>query len=369
MSRALYNEFDPQKAAWLRELIREGLIAPGDVDERSITEVQPDDLNGYTQVHFFAGIGGWSHALRLAGWPDERKAVTASCPCPPFSAAGKKKACPGCGAVRPVPCPRRTGYFICSECEHAWFADERHLWPELWRILSGLKLRNRPAPIVFGEQVASNDGLIWLAGVRAGLEMCGYAVGAVDSPAAGVSAPHKRQRIFWLADAERGTTERHGYEVAGAEAGMPGSPRKQRIRVDVGNGCAVGGIPDAEYGRQAEQEPRTESRAQGRGVVRGMVQPGGAGLQGLAGDGDGRSEPGRLAAQSDGSTPATGFAGWRDAYWHYCQDGKYRRTPLEPALFPLADGIPGRVVLLRGAGDAIVPEVAAAFIKTYSDVI
>jgi hypothetical protein len=45
-----------------------GLIAPGDVDSRSIADVQPDDLRGYTQCHFFAGIAGWSRALRLAGW-------------------------------------------------------------------------------------------------------------------------------------------------------------------------------------------------------------------------------------------------------------------------------------------------------------
>jgi hypothetical protein len=63
---AYYNEFDPQKAAWLRELIKAGLIAPGDVDERSIKDVRPADVMGYTQCHFFAGIGVWSYALRLA---------------------------------------------------------------------------------------------------------------------------------------------------------------------------------------------------------------------------------------------------------------------------------------------------------------
>jgi len=55
---AYYNENDPKIAAWLRELITAGLIAPGDVDERSICDVQGSDLQGYTQCHFFAGIGG-----------------------------------------------------------------------------------------------------------------------------------------------------------------------------------------------------------------------------------------------------------------------------------------------------------------------
>ena len=61
---AYYNENDPKAAAWLRELIRGGHIADGVVDERSIEDVLPSDLAGYTQHHFFAGIGGWSYALR-----------------------------------------------------------------------------------------------------------------------------------------------------------------------------------------------------------------------------------------------------------------------------------------------------------------
>jgi len=45
----------------------------------------------------------------------------------------------------------------------------------------------------------------------------------------------------------------------------------------------------------------------------------------------------------------------------WCRDGKWR--PVEPGAFPLAHGVPGRVGLLRGYGNAIVPQVAAAFIE------
>ena len=146
---AYYNEIDPYAAQWLRNLITEKLIAPGDVDERSIAEVNANDLAGYTQCHFFAGIGGWSYALRLAQWPDDRPVWTGSCPCQPFSAAGK-----------------RIG-----------FADERHLWPAWFHLIT----QRRPA-IILGEQVASATQ--WLRLVRSDLEALEYAVGAMPIEAA-----------------------------------------------------------------------------------------------------------------------------------------------------------------------------------------
>ena len=154
-----YNENDPFAASWLRNLIAAGYISAGEVDERSIADVGPADVAGFGQCHFFAGIAGWPLALSLAGWPSDRPVWTGSCPCQPFSAAGKRRAA----------------------------ADERHLWPEFLRLIAEC----RP-PTIFGEQVASKDGRLWLAGVRADLEALGYAVGAADLCAAGVGAPHIR---------------------------------------------------------------------------------------------------------------------------------------------------------------------------------
>jgi DNA (cytosine-5)-methyltransferase 1 len=160
-----YNEIDKYAAQWLRNLIAAGHIAPGIVDERSIVDIEPDELRRYTQCHFFAGIGVWSHALRLAGWPDARPVWTGSCPCQPFSAAGK-----------------RGGH-----------EDERHLWPTWQRLI-----RECAPPAVYGEQVASPDGLAWLDVVLSDLEDDHYAVAAANLCAAGVGAPHIRQRIYFV---------------------------------------------------------------------------------------------------------------------------------------------------------------------------
>ncbi|ALD42906.1 methyltransferase [Serratia marcescens] len=165
---AYYNEIDPYAAEWLRNLIAAGHIAPGDVDERSIEDVKPDDLRNYTQCHFFAGIGVWSYALRNAGWPDDKSVWTGSCPCQPFSAAGK-----GDG-----------------------FDDERHLWPHFHWLISECRPEH-----VFGEQVASGNANAWFDLVQADLEAMDYAFGIVPFPSAGVGSPHIRDRAYWVANA------------------------------------------------------------------------------------------------------------------------------------------------------------------------
>mgnify|MGYP000921767461 CR=1 FL=1 len=159
---AYYNEIDEYAAAWLENLIRFGAIAPGDVDRRSIEDVEPDDLRGFRQCHFFAGIGVWSYAFRRAGVPDDAPVWSGSPPCQPFSAAGK-----GDG-----------------------MDDERHLWPAQF----GLIRECRPT-IFYGEQVASKDGLAWLDLVRSDLEGEDYAAGFLDTCSASSGAPHIRQRL------------------------------------------------------------------------------------------------------------------------------------------------------------------------------
>jgi DNA (cytosine-5)-methyltransferase 1 len=162
---AYYNEWDKNAAAWLRQLIKNGLIADGEVDERSITEVTADDLRGFTQIHLFAGIGGWSAGLRIAGWADDRKVLTASLPCQPFSVAGLGKG----------------------------VNDERHLLPHVLDLIRELKY-----PVIFGEQVENAIAHGWSDELSDELGVLGYETAMQIIPAAALGGYHIRSRLWWV---------------------------------------------------------------------------------------------------------------------------------------------------------------------------
>jgi DNA (cytosine-5)-methyltransferase 1 len=133
------------------------------------------------QCHWFAGIGGWSLALRLAGWGDDVPVWTGSCPCQPWSVANLWQD-GGRGA-----------------------ADARHLWPVWWPLIAS----ERP-PVVFGEQVASAIRRGWLDEAFGDLEGADYACGAAVVPARAVGAEHERKRLYWVADT--GSAGREGHQ-------------------------------------------------------------------------------------------------------------------------------------------------------------
>jgi DNA (cytosine-5)-methyltransferase 1 len=316
---AYYNEIDPFAAQWLRELIKAGLIADGEVDERSITNVQPEDVRGFTQCHWFAGIGGWSYALRLAGWPDDRPVWTGSCPCQPFSAAGTQ------GGTD----------------------DPRHLWPAWFELIKEC----RPV-IVFGEQVegAINHG--WFDLVSDDLEREGYAIGAAGLPACGVGAFHIRQRLWFVADTDCAGRQSIPDGASSDRAGdRPGWSRSERK-------FSVSGLRELadSYGRRREQcnsGERIVSESRPDIAVSELVDT----IRER-----GRCwQPGHEDAGDAGKSGQAGF--WSGVQWIACSDGKAR--PVEPSIFPLAYGVSNRVGTLRGAGNAIVPQVAAAFIESY----
>lgn len=319
---AYYNEIDPFAAQWLRNLIAGGHIAPGEVDERSIEDVTPDDLRGFTQCHFFAGIGVWSHSLRLAGWPDDKPVWTGSCPCQPFSAAGK-----GDG-----------------------FADERHLWPHFFHLIS----ERRPQH-VFGEQVASGNANTWFDLVQADLEGMEYAFGLVPFTSAGIGAPHIRERAYWVANSGGERLNRIDSLLQRQESG-----RVTKSVLEASRDRNAGSVANTNGERsQREREDSNQERWEGSDVRQ-------TGL--------------RCGTGFSSTLEVNGF--WRDADWLLCRDGKWR--PVEPGTFPLVDGAaarlgrvePGvarvassnRVGRLKGYGNAINAQAAAEFIRAYMGV-
>jgi DNA (cytosine-5)-methyltransferase 1 len=388
--RDYYNEHDHFAAAWLRELIAAGEIPAGHVDERDIQDVHPSDLVGYRHCHFFAGIGGWAYALRLADWPDDQPIWTGSCPCQPFSAAG----------------------------QGAGFADERHLWPAFFWLISQCQPR-----YVCGEQVASGDALRWWDLVATDLEGAGYACTAVDLPAASVGAPHKRSRLFWLADAEHqqqhggGGARRRRAEPANdsvvsmADAVSAGRAERWAItgRRQVA-GCRGGTLDLADVervlvadtshdGRRGRGWPERDS-AEGRQQDPCGHQPDGCGdgggeldnaigsrLEGFGWHGADGDESRRQ--RTDATRPvatASGADAWADLVWLPCTDGKARPTesrileiPDELSdqlgygrnargtwtLSPLIQKTTNRVGRLRGYGNAVVTQAAAEVLKAW----
>lgn len=415
-----YNEFDPNAAAWLRELIAAGLIPQGEVDERSIAEVKPADLVGFTQCHFFAGVGGWSLALELAGWPASRPIWTGSCPCQPFSQAGKGKG----------------------------VEDERHLWPVFAELIRAC----RPQ-VVIGEQVASAEVVgseleaafiiavqkgdyaranklakklarskslhytpRWLDGVCADLEAEGYTVRSDVLGAHSVTAPHIRQRLYWVAYAGcesfrgggLGAIETAPERVQGANG------QRERVWPDIGTGGAslsgrlgVANGAGSQPGRQAAATVGHGRSVEPSGDVSGLAYADQSFVQGLAPagqqslHGDGAESGGLGNAESqrwnvsgnngDAAKRSYGTAGiasvdhWSDFDIVQCADGKARR--IERGTFPLVARfsdfvVPGgdpseseaqatgeaRVMRLKGYGNAIVPQVAAQFIRAFMEV-
>ena len=305
-----FNDIEPFAAEWLANLGKETHI-----DTRSIAQIAPADVAGFRRVHFFAGIGGWELALQLAGWPEDEEVWTGSCPCQPFSVAGKR------GGT----------------------ADERHLWPEFFRLIDEC----RPATI-FGEQVASKDGLGWLDGVFADLEGAGYACGAADLCAAGIGAPHIRQRLFWVAYASGSKRRRRPVSEGRRKRISHAANSDTTNRLAITNTQRHNGREDPTWTRQPEQHHEAKAGDEYR---------------------------------------------WSNAAIIPCRDGKSRRISAQRGDEPLAYGVPrdvGSIVArlgelgfdsktarriianarrnrtgrLRGYGNAIVPQVAVEFIRS-----
>ena len=378
---AYYNDSDPYCAQWLRNLIAAGLLPLGDVDERPIEEVQPEDVRDYRQCHWFGGLGGWPLALQIAGWGDE-PIWTGSCPCQPFSVAGKRA-----GAL-----------------------DPRHLWPHFYRLIRA----SRP-PVVFGEQVSGAAGYAWLDGVGSDLEAEDYSWRAVDIPACGVGAPHIRSRLYWVAErlansnqrpglrseswtVERARLARSGERLAHGLGtrlegwtGIPGDAGAERAAAERGGGPGRG-LEHSPLDGRREGRPGDELRG-GRDSAPG---PGGdpSGLGDTFSDGrkesDSKGTPDRFIRDRQRFTSSTldFWDSWdivgpdpQGKFRRVGIAGQYLRSVVDGSSIGLADVCPegplplltkgeeNRVNKLRALGNSLCVPLAAEVVKAYMEVV
>ena len=303
--KAYYNEFDPKAASWIRQLIANGLIMNGIVDDRSILEVTPDDLKGFTRHHFFAGIGGWELALQLAGWPIDRPVCTASLPCQPFSVAGAQKG----------------------------KEDERHLLPNFIGLVKQCNFQT-----IFGEQVPGAIKHGWLDDLCTEMEREKYRVGKIVLTAAGSGAPHIRQRLYWVADSSAKGLQGHGRPEQ--ESVSPG--RKGEERYD-SQSCTVSGMLKSEG---SNTDGRPESQLTATGCQNGRTE---------------WDNPDWIYCRDEKYRPIKSSI---EPLAHGLFRGMgYSSDPSEPN--EPNNTQEARVMRLKGYGNALVPQVAASFIQAF----
>jgi DNA (cytosine-5)-methyltransferase 1 len=121
--------------------------------------------------------------LRATAYAGRIDILTGGFPCQPYSTAGKRKG----------------------------KDDERHLWPEMLRVI-----RQCAPRYVVGENVRGliswNGGLVFEE-VCVDLEALGYAVQPFVLPACAVGAPHRRDRVWFVAYADNGQRKRQDQKL------------------------------------------------------------------------------------------------------------------------------------------------------------
>jgi len=291
-------------------------------------------LPSLTHLDLFSGIGGFALAARMTGSIE----TVAFCEREDYAQRVLKKHWPDvpiCDDIHTLkgndygPIDLVTGGFPCQPYSLAGKRggndDDRALWPQMLRVIR----EARPTWII-GENV---PGIISLAldGVLADLEREGYACETFLLPACAVDAKHRRNRVWIVAHADHGLRRQDDGSMGGSEgesrSEAQGWSLQERMRDAINDGPAKKGdaTAHANGGRQSQCAELNGSKAQDttNGHSRGRHA-------------DGCSSPAR----------------WLP----------------EPDVGRVAHGIPSRVDRLKGLGNAIVPQVAAALLSKIVEV-
>jgi len=319
---------------------------------------------GLSKPVLFCDIEPWSRKVLAKHWPDvpiaedvkelandpdrfiprtdpRNTILSSGYPCQPFSVAGKQRGT----------------------------EDDRHLWPFISQIIA----HKRPAFCVL-ENVYGHVAL-GLDEVLADLEAQDYAARAFIVPACGVNAPHRRQRIWIIANADN--SRQSASSRRGKNCGNKSRHNAGRVRQNVGNAAHNGrNWGAAQVGREGAQDQPDESQS---GVWCEPIRPSEdvadtdsllrLNLRGqkskqtqetYKGSGNRSNTQRKDLADTDSKRGRL-----RNAEWQNAEDAgqpprgqEHRGWNTEPAVGRVANGIPGRVDRLKGLGNAIVPQIA-----------
>ena len=228
--------------------------------------------------------------------------ITGGFPCQPFSIAGARKGTD----------------------------DNRHLWPEMFRIIKEFKPR-----WVIGENVRGiiniQDGMVF-ENVFTDLEGEGYEVRAFNIPAAAVGAPHKRERIWIVANARRSI--RGEQSSRNKESARSGTYEKTEWS------CNTSKI------RGSSERTKTMANANINGTERNQSEDRERSRTQQSSQDVANASTGRRTLQEK-QISTRGDSSKHQSWWE-----------AEPDVGRVVDGLPGRVYRLRALGNSIVPQIA-----------
>jgi DNA (cytosine-5)-methyltransferase 1 len=211
--------------------------------------------------------------------------------------------------------------------------DNRHLWPEMFRIIKELKPR-----WVIGENVRNiisiQNGMVF-ENVCTDLEGEGYEVRAFNIPAAGVGAPHKRERVWIVANSR--CTLRQGSELERENANEGGQENANQHQRSSGTPEHNVANTNTRLSEQSNQEVQARgntlnSSCEDVANTNGERQQEQCGTESVQKEGN----------ESQRSSSQARHTGWES----------------EPDVGRVAHGLSGRVHRLKALGNSIVPKIA-----------
>ena len=289
--------------------------------------------------------------------------ITGGFPCQPFSVAGKQKGT----------------------------NDDRHLWPEMFRVIQEFK-----PTFVVGENVKNiiniQDGVVFET-VCADLESEGYEVQTYNIPAAGIGAPHKRERVWIVAYSISNDKKQTIQRSDGEESRVSKEYRKNDNTSRVTSGASgVRSSRDeyvensrrtlrqgSQFGTENENEIKKENANQSErssetreDVVADSNNTGDRASKYEINENrektnERRKEQSQFKSsgysEDDANTDFEGLQGLRSEHELRKDQSQEqvswpRRWEFEPDVGRVANGVSGRVHRLKALGNSIVPQIA-----------